>query len=119
MAPSAVTAEKTEKAPPGSGGAFSRRHSKAEAKSRRIRERVKLMIPVRVLGRTSVDQNWNEMTRLIDVTPFGARFILTHMVEPGQLLHLLMPMPRALRCFDHAEEHYRVWSIVRNIRFLP
>lgn len=41
------------------------------------------------------------------------------MVEPGQLLHLLMPMPRSLRCFDHAEDQYRVWAIVRNIRWLP
>jgi hypothetical protein len=88
-------------------------------KSKRLRERVRLMTPVRVVGRTSIDQGWNEMTRLIDVTPFGARFSLNHMVEPGQLLHLLLPMPRVLRCFDHAEEQYRVWSIVRNIRWLP
>jgi hypothetical protein len=73
------------------------------------------MIPARVMGRTSVELSWTEMTRLIDVTPFGARFTLSHMVEPGQLLHLL-PMPRVLRCFDHAEEQYRAWSIARNIR---
>lgn len=105
-------------APPAIGAA-SHKSSSPLVKSKRLRERVKLMIPARVMGRTSIPQGWSEMTRLIDVTPFGARFTLNHMVEPGQPLHLLMPMPRTLRCFDHAEEQYRVWSIVRNIRWLP
>jgi hypothetical protein len=27
-------------------------------------------------------------------------------------------MPRQLRCFDHVEDQYRVWSLVRNVRIL-
>ncbi len=59
---------------------------------------------------------WEELTRLLDVSPFGARLSLSRPVEPGRLLHLTMPLPRPLRCFDHAEEQYRVWALVRNVR---
>jgi hypothetical protein len=88
---------------------------KFDQKSRRIRERIRLALPVRVQGHDS-DQPWTEMTRLIDVTPFGAGFPLSRPTEPGRLLHLALAMPRALRVFDHIEDQYRVWSIVRNVR---
>jgi hypothetical protein len=55
------------------------------------------------------------MTRLSDVTPFGTRFSITHPVEIGRLLHLTLPMPRQLRCFDHVEDQYRVWSLIRHM----
>jgi hypothetical protein len=32
---------------------------------------------------------------------------------------MTMPMPRQLRCFDHVEDTYRVWALVRNIRSVP
>jgi len=84
-------------------------------KSKRLRERVKLALPVRVQCRESAEHEWVEMSRLIDVTPFGARFVLTHPTERGRLLHLTLPMPRQLRCFDHVEDQYRVWALVRNV----
>jgi hypothetical protein len=31
-------------------------------------------------------------------------------------LRLTLAMPRQLRCFDHVEDQYRVWSLVRNVR---
>ena len=58
------------------------------------------------------------MSRLVDVTPFGARFRISRPTEPGRLLYLTLAMPRALRVFDHAEDQYRVWSIVRNVKLL-
>lgn len=58
------------------------------------------------------------MTRLVDVTPFGARFRLMRPFDIGRLLQLTLKMPLALRVFDHAEDQYRVWSIVRNARLL-
>ena len=58
------------------------------------------------------------MSRLLDVTPFGARFRLTRPTEPGRLLHLTLPMPRPLRVFDHVEDQYRLWSLVRNLKLL-
>jgi hypothetical protein len=87
-----------------------------EDKSKRLRERIKLSLPARVTCRETAEHEWVEMTRLIDVTPFGASFMLTHPTEPGRLLHLVLPLPRQLRCFDHAEDQYRVWALVRRVR---
>jgi hypothetical protein len=89
---------------------------KFEGKSRRKRERLELNLPARVYGRESEDLEWVEQTRLLDVTPFGVRFSLSRPTEPGRLLHLTLPMPRQLRCFDHVEDQYRVWMLVRNMR---
>ena len=77
-----------------------------------------MALPVRVRGRETVDDEWVEMSRLLDVTPFGARFTLKRPTEPGRLLYLTMPMPRPLRVFDHVEDQYRVWSLVRNVKLL-
>jgi hypothetical protein len=88
-------------------------------KSLRRRERLELTLPTRVHCRESLDHDWVEVTRLIDVTPFGARVSLARPTEPGRLLHLTMPMPRQLRCFDHIEDQYKVWGLVRNIKLLP
>ena len=92
--------------------------TKFDQKSRRRRERVRLALPARVYGRESGDREWTEMTRLVDVTPFGARFRLMRPVDIGRLLRLTLAMPRQLRVFDHIEDQYRVWSIVRNALLL-
>ncbi len=83
---------------------------------KRIRERLELKLPVRVRCRETVDLEWNEITRLIDVTPFGAGFTLKRPIEKGRLLHMTIPMPRQLRVFDHVEDQYKVWALVRYMR---
>ena len=83
---------------------------------KRIRERLELKLPVRVRCRETADLEWTEITRLIDVTPFGAGFTLKRPVEKGRLLHMTIPMPRQLRVFDHVEDQYRVWALVRYVR---
>lgn len=75
-------------------------------------------MPARIYGRESGNREWTEMTRLVDVTPFGARFTLMRPFDIGRLLQLTLAMPRSLRVFDHVEDQYRVWSIVRNARLL-
>ena len=92
--------------------------TKFDKKSRRLRERLRLGLPVRVYGRESGNREWTEMTRLIDVTPFGARFRLMRPVDIGRLLQLTLKMPHQLRVFDHIEDQYRVWCIVRNALLL-
>jgi hypothetical protein len=87
-----------------------------ERDHKRIRERLALHLPVRVEGRETRDFAWTEMTRLSDVTPFGAGFSLKRPTEKGRLLHMTIPMPRQLRVFDHVEDQYRVWAIVRHMR---
>ncbi|HLL74104.1 MAG TPA: PilZ domain-containing protein [Pyrinomonadaceae bacterium] len=84
-------------------------------RERRRRERVRLSLPVRVVCREAVGDEWTEQTRLEDVTPFGASFRLRRPVDLGRLVHLHMPMPRQLRCFDHIEDQYRVWALVRRV----
>jgi hypothetical protein len=83
---------------------------------KRIRERLGLKLPVRVHCRETLDFEWTEITRLIDVTPFGAGFTLKRPVEKGRLLHLTIPMPRQLRVFDHVEDQYRIWGLVRYLK---
>ena len=83
---------------------------------KRIRERLALHLPVRVRVRETPDYEWTEMTRLINVTPFGAGFSIKRPTEKGRLLHMTIPMPRQLRVFDHVEDQYRIWAIVRYLR---
>src|SRR5262249_2415044 len=75
-------------------------------------------LPARIYVREKRDDEWSVMTRLLDVTPFGARFPLPRPIDIGRLLQLTMAMPRQLRVFDHAEDQYRVWAIVRNVKLL-
>jgi hypothetical protein len=83
---------------------------------KRIRERLALQLPVRVQGRETPAFAWTEITRLFNVTPFGAGFPLKHPTEKGRLLFMTIPMPRQLRVFDHVEEQYRIWAIVRYMK---
>jgi uncharacterized ParB-like nuclease family protein len=84
--------------------------------STRIRERLALQLPVRIYCREAPDFEWTEMTRLMNVTPFGAAFTLTRPTEKGRLLHMTIPMPRQLRVFDHVEDQYKIWAIVRHLK---
>ena len=83
---------------------------------KRIRERLPLHLPVRVQGRDTPTFEWTEITRLANVTPFGAGFSLKHPTEKGRLLYMTIPMPRQLRVFDHVEDQYRIWAVVRHMR---
>lgn len=83
---------------------------------KRIRDRLALQLPVRVRVRETPDFEWTEMTRLTNVTPFGAGFTLKRPTEKGRLVHMTIPMPRQLRVFDHVEDQYRVWAIVRYLK---
>lgn len=93
-----------------------RKRMKYSGKERRVRERLKLSLPARVQVREDAQTEWTEMTRLDDLTPFGAGFSLTRPVETGRLVYLTLPMPRQLRCFDHIEDQYRVYALVRFMR---
>jgi hypothetical protein len=83
---------------------------------KRIRDRLELQLPVRVHCRETLDFEWMEITRLVNVTPFGAGFTLKRPTEKGRLVHMTIPMPRQLRVFDHVEDQYRVWALVRYLR---
>lgn len=85
----------------------------------RRREREESSLPVRVECHESEDHKWEEVTNLLDVTPFASHLRIKRPTEPGRLLHLTLPMPRRLRCYDHEEGQYRISSLVRHVKSLP
>lgn len=84
----------------------------AEKENRRI-QRISLPLPVRVEVTVDSKVNWNEITRLSDVSAFGAGFSLKRPVKRGRLVRLTIPMPRQLRSFDFSEPQYKIWGVVR------
>lgn len=85
----------------------------------RQRARIPLTLPIRVVCRETVEYQWTEQSRLVDVSHLGAGFTLTRPVEVGRLIRLTIPLPHQLRCFDHTEPMYSVWSLVRHASAIP
>ena len=83
-----------------------------EKENRRL-QRIALPLPVRIEVRIDSKVTWNEITRLSDVSAFGAGFTLKRPVKRGRLVLATIPMPRQLRCFDYAEAQYKIWGLVR------
>jgi hypothetical protein len=83
---------------------------------RRKNPRVGLAIPLRVQGYYADASSWDEMTTTLDVSVGGACFGLTHEAELGQVLLLILPLPKRLRQYDLMEASYRVYSLVRSVR---
>jgi hypothetical protein len=87
-----------------------------EKESRRLR-RISLSLPIRIEAQVDRTVAWSEVTRLSDISAFGAGFMLKRPVKRGRLLQMTMPLPRQLRCYDFLEPQYRIWGLVR--RCLP
>lgn len=79
---------------------------------RRI-QRVSLALPVRIESKVNRTYAWDEVTRLNDVSAFGAGFNLRRPVKRGRLVQMTIPLPRQLRCYDYMEPQYKVWALVR------
>src|SRR5258708_29091695 len=86
--------------------------SEAQNEARRI-QRIALPLPARVEIKVDKTVSWHEVVRLEDVSAFGAGFSLSRPVKRGRIIQLMLPMPRQLRCYDHSESQYRIWSLVR------
>lgn len=83
-----------------------------DKENRRI-HRISLPLPVRVEVKVDAEVQWNEITRLSDVSAFGTGFLLKRPVKRGRLLLLTIPMPRQLRSYDFSEPQYRIFGVVR------
>jgi hypothetical protein len=83
-----------------------------EKENRRI-QRISLPLPVRVEVKIDEKVGWYEITRLSDVSAFGAGFELKRPIKRGRLVLMTLPMPRQLRSFDYSEPQYKVWALVR------
>jgi hypothetical protein len=79
---------------------------------RRI-QRVSLALPARVESKVNRTHQWDEITRLNDVSAFGAGFNLRRPLKRGRLVQMTIPLPRQLRCYDYMEPQYKVWALVR------
>ena len=84
----------------------------------RVRARLPLNLPIRIFCRETAEYEWTEKTRLLDVNQFGAGFTLTRPVEVGRLIHLSIPLPHQLRCYDQFEPQYPIWGLVRYVSVL-
>lgn len=83
-----------------------------EAEGRKI-QRISLALPMKVEAKVDPKVTWSEVTRLSDVSAYGAGFNLRRPVRRGRLINLTMPLPRQLRCYDFLEPQYNVWGLVR------
>lgn len=88
-------------------------NSVSEKDSRRL-PRFSLALPVRVESHVNETVTWNEITRLTDVSAFGAGFNLHRPVKRGRLLQMTIPLPRQMRCYDYTEPQYKIWGLVRS-----
>lgn len=82
-------------------------------KENRRLQRYSLALPARIEVRIDGSVSWNEVTRLEDVSAFGAGFKLKRPIKRGRLVVVSIPMPRQLRCYDYLEPQYRIWALVR------
>ena len=83
-----------------------------DKENRRI-QRISLPLPVRVEVKVDKAVSWNEITRLSDLSAFGAGFNLKRPIKRGRLVLMTLPMPRQLRSFDYSEAQYKIWGLVR------
>lgn len=83
-------------------------------KDERRMQRIGLTLPIRVEYKVNQSVSWTEVTRLRDISTFGAGFQLPRPVKRGRLILMTIPLPRQLRCYDFMEPQYRVYGLVRN-----
>lgn len=79
----------------------------------RLIQRISMQLPVKIEVRVDQNLTWEEITRIRDVSTYGAGFILSRPVKRGRLVFVTIPMPRKLRTYDFAEPQYMIWGIVR------
>lgn len=82
------------------------RNSRSQ-ENRRV-TRVTMQIPVIV----TLEPQWQEVAESLNISPLGIKLALSHMVEPGTLLRLELPMPVSLRARDFEDEIYTVNAYV-------
>lgn len=80
----------------------------------RSTERLSLSLSAIVKIRENEDSVWKEATKLITVSRNGAGFYLQKQCQIGQLVSLIIPLPKHLRSYDHDKELYRVWGLVQH-----
>ena len=78
---------------------------------RRIK-RLSISLPVRIAGIDPSGAAWNEMSRTIDISAFGAGFRLKRPVERGKIVKFSLAMPQRLRSYDFMGTQYNIWGVI-------
>lgn len=77
-------------------------------------ERISMGMTAIIRAKENKDAFWKEKSELISLSRMGAGFYLKRNCQIGQLLSLLLPMPKHLRQYDLDKEHYRIWGVVQH-----
>jgi hypothetical protein len=85
---------------------------------KRSRPRLKVSMPVQVIGRGIDGEKFREICQTQDASAFGLCFTLQSIVSRGTILFLSMRMPRRLRLFDLAKDIYQVYAQVQRVQLL-
>jgi hypothetical protein len=80
---------------------------------REPRELVQLKLAIQ--GYASNGTAWEETAMTQDASAAGLAFLTQQPMVKGQVLHLAVPLPKAMRQFDHNAASYYVYAIVRNV----
>ncbi|MEW6731877.1 MAG: PilZ domain-containing protein [Acidobacteriota bacterium] len=86
---------------------------------KRVRPRLRVSMPVQVIGRANNGEIFRELSQTQDASAFGLCFTLQSTVIRGTILYLSMPMPRRLRLYDLAKEVYQIYAQVQRVQMLP
>lgn len=80
----------------------------------RVAKRHPATIPIVVKSKDENNSFWKKSGVIMSVSSVGAGFYLSRECRPGQVLSLLLPLPRNLRRYDHDKELYRVWGLIQH-----
>lgn len=72
-------------------------------------------LPVRVQGHAPDGTPWEEKTTCDDTSRGGTSFPLRHVLIPGQVLRLALPLPEKLRRYATDDPSYHVYALVRSV----
>jgi hypothetical protein len=80
---------------------------------KRLVSRKSLNFSVVVKGRESDDVFWKEVSEITNVSRLGASFSLSRECATGQIVSLMMKMPKYLRSYDLDKKLYRIWGLIQ------
>ena len=87
--------------------------TQVSAEEKRRMQRISMQLPIKIEVRVDQKKEWEEITRIKDISTFGTGFVLSRPVKRGRLIYMTIPMPRKLRNYDLSESQYKIWGIVR------
>lgn len=92
---------------------FSRPGASVPNAERRAAPRTPARLLTVVVSQTFDGKKSREVANTVTISPLGLAFVIKRTFEVGQLIHLSLPLPSAMRKFGSGEGDYDIWAIVR------